>query len=71
MPDLTAYLPIPMRSSSDYSDISGPSQILYSTTGEIMDYFKNPYLLSISLKSITGINCCDDIKVEERRVAKS
>lgn len=62
MPNLTAYLPIPMKSSSGYSDISGPSQILYSTTGEIMDYFKNPYLLyDKDYKIVTDINWYSDL----------
>lgn len=40
--DLTAYLPIPVRSSTEYSFISGSSMLIYDTAGLIMDYFQSP-----------------------------
>ena len=43
--DLTAYLPIPISSSSNYAFISGTTQVIYETSGEVMDYFQNPYYL--------------------------
>lgn len=43
--DLTAYLPIPISSNSNYTFISGTTQVIYETSGEVMDYFQNPYCL--------------------------
>jgi hypothetical protein len=42
--DLIAYLPIPIRTSADISFISGTTQVVYNSDGELMDYFKNPYI---------------------------
>jgi hypothetical protein len=40
--DVVAYLPIPIAlTSSAY--ISGTTTVLYSTSGEAMSYFQNPY----------------------------
>lgn len=43
--ELTAYLPIPIRSEDTYAYISGTTQVIYNSDGEILDYFKNPYIL--------------------------
>lgn len=43
--DLTAYLPIPIRLEETYAYISGTTQIVYNSDGEVLDYFKNPYIL--------------------------
>lgn len=43
--DLIAYLPIPLRKSEDYAYISGTTQIIYNSAGEILEYFKNPYIM--------------------------
>lgn len=40
---LTAYLPIPLRSDSKYTMISGTTQIIYNSDGCLTDYFKNPF----------------------------
>lgn len=42
---LYAYLPIPIRSSDEYAYISGTTQVIYNSAGEILDYFKNPYAI--------------------------
>lgn len=42
---LYAYLPIPIRSSNEYAYISGTTQVIYNSAGEILDYFKNPYAI--------------------------
>lgn len=43
--DLVAYLPIPIRKNKDYAFISGTTQIIYNSAGEILDYFRNPYIM--------------------------
>lgn len=43
--ELVAYLPIPIRVSAEYNHIAGTTQILYESSGEILDYFKNPYMI--------------------------
>lgn len=43
--ELTAYLPIPIRSEETYAYISGTTQVIYNSDGEVLDYFKNPYIL--------------------------
>lgn len=35
--DLVAYLPIPIRSSINYSYIQGPTEIIYQSSGELLD----------------------------------
>lgn len=42
---LIAYLPIPIRSSVNYSHISGTTQVIYNSAGEIIDCARNPYRL--------------------------
>lgn len=42
---LTAYLPIPIRVSTQYAYISGTSQVIYNSAGEILDLFANPYIV--------------------------
>jgi hypothetical protein len=42
---LTAYLPIPIRASTQYAYISGTSQVIYNSAGEILDLFANPYIV--------------------------
>ena len=42
---LYAYLPIPIRSSNEYAYMSGTTQVIYNSAGEILDYFKNPYAI--------------------------
>lgn len=43
--DLTAYLPIPIRLEETYAYISGTTQVVYNSDGEVLDYFKNPYIV--------------------------
>ena len=42
---LETYLPIPIRASNVQAYISGTTQIIYNSAGELLDYFKNPYIL--------------------------
>lgn len=42
---LIAYLPIPFCTSIDYSHISGPTKVIYNSSGELLDYFQAPYEL--------------------------
>ena len=42
---LIAYLPIPIRSSTTYSYISGTTQVIYNSAGEISACARNPYRL--------------------------
>ena len=42
---LIAYLPIPIRETEKYSYIGGMTRITYSSSGELIDYFNNPYIL--------------------------
>ena len=42
---LETYLPIPIRASNTQAYISGTTQIIYNSAGELLDYFKNPYIL--------------------------
>lgn len=42
---LETYLPIPIRTSNIQAYISGTTQIIYNSAGELLDYFKNPYIL--------------------------
>lgn len=43
--ELKAYLPIPLKKEKSYNYISGTTQIIYNSNGELIDYFKNPYIL--------------------------
>lgn len=43
--DLTAYLPIPIRSSRKYQFISGTTTITYNSLGYLDKFFQNPYCL--------------------------
>lgn len=43
--DLIAYLPIPFCTSTNYSHISGPTKVIYDSSGELLDYFQAPYEL--------------------------
>ena len=43
--DLIAYLPIPIRASTQYAYMSGTSQVIYNSAGEILDLFANPYIV--------------------------
>lgn len=43
--DLLAYLPIPIRAANTYAYISGTTHVIYNSAGELLDYFKNPYIL--------------------------
>ena len=45
--DLKAYLPIPIRTSSEYVAMSGPTEIMYNSRGELEGYFQNPYCLYV------------------------
>jgi uncharacterized protein YqjF (DUF2071 family) len=38
-------LPIPIRASTQYAYISGTSQVIYNSAGEILDLFANPYIV--------------------------
>ena len=42
---LETYLPIPIRASNAQAYISGTTQVIYNSAGELLDYFKNPYIL--------------------------
>ena len=42
---LTAYLPIPIRTSTDYAYISGATQVIYDSDGNISNLYANPYIL--------------------------
>lgn len=43
--ELIAYLPIPIRSNINYQYISGTTQVIYNSAGEIFDCARNPYRL--------------------------
>ena len=43
--NLIAYLPIPIRASTQYAYMSGTSQVIYNSAGEILDLFANPYIV--------------------------
>jgi hypothetical protein len=43
--DLYGYLPIPIRTDAKYTHITGATSILYDTSGALVDYYKNPYIL--------------------------
>ena len=43
--DLYGYLPIPIRTEAKYTHITGATSILYDTSGTLVDYYKNPYIL--------------------------
>ena len=43
--DLYGYLPIPIRTDAKYTHITGATSILYDTSGALVDYYKNPYVL--------------------------
>lgn len=59
--DLIAYLPIPIRTSKEYSHIAGTTQILYESSGEILDYFKNPYaIFDMQGNAISGVSWAGD-----------
>lgn len=45
--DLKAYLPIPIRTSTKYVAMSGPTEIVYNSRGELDKYFQNPYCLYV------------------------
>lgn len=42
---LYAYLPIPIRKDNSYAYISGTTQVIYNSAGEILDYFQNPFAI--------------------------
>ena len=42
---LVAYLPIPVRSSSEYAYISGTTEVIYNSAGEIIACARNPYVV--------------------------
>lgn len=42
---LIAYLPIPIRANTDQLYISGTTQVIYNSAGEIFDCARNPYRL--------------------------
>lgn len=43
--NLITYLPIPIRTSTQYAYMSGTSQVIYNSAGEILDLFANPYII--------------------------
>lgn len=43
--NLIAYLPIPIRANADQLYISGTTQVIYNSAGEIIDCARNPYRL--------------------------
>lgn len=43
--ELVAYLPIPIRTSTDYAYISGATQVIYDSDGNISNLYANPYVL--------------------------
>ena len=42
---LTAFLPIPVRTSDEYTEIEGATKIVYDSNGANPRYYKNPYKL--------------------------
>ena len=42
---LTAFLPIPVRTSDEYAEIEGATKIVYDSNGANPRYYKNPYKL--------------------------
>lgn len=54
--DLVAYLPIPLKSKKDYDYISGTTQVIYNSDGELMDYFKNPYVLYENAEPVSSVS---------------
>lgn len=42
---LVAYLPIPIKLNASYAYMSGTSQVIYNSAGEILDLFSNPYII--------------------------
>lgn len=52
---LVAYLPIPLKSKSSYDYISGTTQVIYNSNGELIDYFKNPYVLYDNAVAVDGV----------------
>ena len=63
---LIAYLPIPIRSSTNYSYISGTTQVIYNSAGEIIDCVRNPYVLynnngaKVAVDTSDGWKCYDE-----------
>ena len=51
---LSAFLPIPVRTSNDYTEIEGATKIVYDSNGCNPRYYKNPYKLYG--KSLEGKN---------------
>lgn len=43
--DLIAYLPLPIRETTDYKYIEGATQLIYNSIGTIDNYYKNPYAI--------------------------
>lgn len=52
---LVAYLPIPLRSKVSYDYISGTTQVIYNSNGELIDYFKNPYILYDNTTAVNNV----------------
>lgn len=63
---LEAYLPVPVRKKIDYNYISGTTQVIYNSNGEIIDYFKNPYKLYEMGNEKSGVSweCINNIDNE-------
>lgn len=43
--ELIAYLPIPIRTSTNYAYISGATQVIYDSDGNISNLYANPYIM--------------------------
>lgn len=65
---LMAFLPIPIRSDKKYAYISGTTQIIYNSSGEVSEYFQNPYVMYDKTGkeiNITNWNIKNGIEKEE------
>ena len=71
--DLISYLPIPIRAATTYAYISGTTHVIYNSAGEILDYFRNPYILygnntneiAATWTCLNGYVAPEDVKTNE------
>ena len=67
---LTAYLPIAIRSSNDYSVLEGPTQVLYNERGVDPEYYKEPFKVRNSLglnMNLQWFGCSEDMLEAESK----
>ena len=54
--ELIAYLPIPIRTSTEYAYISGATQVIYDSDGNISNLYANPYIMyDANGKEVEGV----------------